>query len=268
MILPGTYQNGFAPRDGEPLFPELWDGCVGAWNPGLGPSGLTLRDWSPYKNHGTLTNMVTSTGWRAKKGGYSLELNGLSNFIDLGQRAWFADRPYSFSLYFSVNNPVTFQLLVGKDVSGSRDFALNVSGNSPRKLAFGDFGSGAAVVGVTDIQAERVYHVACIRRSVMSNGFEMYLDGKLEATGTANQSLTIVSQLRLGAREFSGFNQFQAGQNGEFAVYDRPLSTNEIRLLASRRGIAYELAPRGWTQSQIAAYRARYYSQLIGGGVI
>jgi len=63
MILPGTYQNGFAPRDGEPLFPELWDGCVGAWNPGLGPSGLTLRDWSPYKNHGTLTNMDAGTDW-------------------------------------------------------------------------------------------------------------------------------------------------------------------------------------------------------------
>jgi hypothetical protein len=51
-------------------------------------------------------------------------------------------------------------------------------------------------------------------------------------------------------------------------LYNRVLHSNEIRLLASRRGIAYEMAPRRWTASQIAAYRARYYSQVIGSGVV
>jgi hypothetical protein len=63
MILPGTYANGFAPRDGQAIWPELWRGCVGAWNPGLGPTGLRLYDWSPYRNHGTLTNMDAGTDW-------------------------------------------------------------------------------------------------------------------------------------------------------------------------------------------------------------
>jgi len=51
-------------------------------------------------------------------------------------------------------------------------------------------------------------------------------------------------------------------------IYNRALTPQEIRLLASRRGIAYELAPRNWSSQQIAAYRARYYSQVVGGGVI
>lgn len=59
MILPGRYANGFAPRDGQPLYPELWKGCVGAWNPGLGVTGLTLRDQSGFGRHGTLTNGPT-----------------------------------------------------------------------------------------------------------------------------------------------------------------------------------------------------------------
>jgi hypothetical protein len=35
-----TYQSGFyAPGRGTALHPELWDGCVGAWDPGLGNTG-------------------------------------------------------------------------------------------------------------------------------------------------------------------------------------------------------------------------------------
>jgi hypothetical protein len=73
MILPGTYQNGFAPRDGSPLYPELWRGCVGAWNPGLGPTGLTLRDWSGYGNHGTLTNITAQNCWKISEGRHAME---------------------------------------------------------------------------------------------------------------------------------------------------------------------------------------------------
>jgi hypothetical protein len=38
-----TYQSGFyAPGRGTAKYPELWDGCVGAWNPGLGNTGLSV----------------------------------------------------------------------------------------------------------------------------------------------------------------------------------------------------------------------------------
>jgi hypothetical protein len=63
------------------------------------------------------------------------------------------------------------------------------------------------------------------------------------------------------------------GMLSDIAVYNRVLSENEIRLLATRRGIAYELAPRKRTYSIAAApggfqpYWATQRSQMIGGGV-
>jgi hypothetical protein len=66
-----TYQSGFyAPGRGTAKYPELWDGCVGAWNPGLGNTGLVLRDWSGNQNNGTLTNGPT---WGVSDGRQALD---------------------------------------------------------------------------------------------------------------------------------------------------------------------------------------------------
>jgi hypothetical protein len=73
------------------------------------------------------------------------------------------------------------------------------------------------------------------------------------------------THLRIGANPTDAFTD---GQIDDVRLYGRALHSSEIRLLASRRGIAYEMAPRSWSAQQIAAYRARYYSQVIGGGVI
>ena len=43
----------------------------------------------------------------------------------------------------------------------------------------------------------------------------------------------------------------------EVSIYNRELSLNEIRLLASRIGIAYELAPRRRSSSAVAAFNRR-----------
>jgi len=54
----------------------------------------------------------------------------------------------------------------------------------------------------------------------------------------------------------------------DVAVYNRGLTAGEIRLLATRRGIAYE-ARRDivFGSSGFSAYWARRNSQIIGGGV-
>ena len=77
MILPASYLNGFAPRDGQPLYPSLWTGCVGAWNPGLGPTGLVLRDQSGFSRHGTLTNGPT---FAASGGKYAMSFDGVDDY--------------------------------------------------------------------------------------------------------------------------------------------------------------------------------------------
>jgi hypothetical protein len=75
-----SYQSGFyAPGRGVAKHPELWDGCVGAWNPGLGNTGLSLRDWSGSQNNGTLTNGPT---WGVSEGRQALTFDGVNDFVD------------------------------------------------------------------------------------------------------------------------------------------------------------------------------------------
>ena len=64
-----------------PLYPELWRGCVGAWSPSLGPTGVTLRDWSGYARHFALTNMDAGTDWVASGGRYALDLDGTNDYL-------------------------------------------------------------------------------------------------------------------------------------------------------------------------------------------
>jgi hypothetical protein len=293
MILPGTYQNGFAPRDGEPLFPELWDGCVGAWNPGLGPSGLTLRDWSPYENHGTLTNMDPGSDWVTNRGEHALDFDGINDEVLIGniQRFQFAhNQPFSLSVRFIPGNNAFNPIVQFSTESGSggpsgyyihhvRDAVSDVLANS---VIAEYFNGGTPTINsaqgrrsaVNSVLPGQLVHVAMTRDGSASQvGHRMYLNGTEVTTSRAGaQSATITTGVVYSAAQFSIGRRLGAGfanmQCCDCCVHNRALSSNEIRLLASHRGIAYEMAPRGWTQSQIAAYRARYYSQLIGGGVI
>jgi hypothetical protein len=57
-----TYQSGFyAPGRGTAKYPELWRGCVGAWNPGLGNTGLSCGT-------GAVTAEQWDADWRADLG--------------------------------------------------------------------------------------------------------------------------------------------------------------------------------------------------------
>jgi len=75
---------GFARKMGEAAFPWLWQGLIGAWCPGLGPSGLKLFDHSGRGHTGTLTNMDPGTDWVIDQGLQALEFDGVNDFVDIG----------------------------------------------------------------------------------------------------------------------------------------------------------------------------------------
>jgi hypothetical protein len=280
MILPGTYANGFAPRDGEPLFPELWHGCVGAWNPGLGPSGLTLRDWSPYKNHGTLTNMPANDGWKTSEGRHVLDFDGSNDFVDLG--SW---QPISTTQPFTLSAWVRISGFSGANYpniirlkTNAGNFGLSISNDSdvtPGRYLGILIGSANAAWGrfKNDLPSATWpglwRHVAATyigSSPTSATSFSTYMDGQSYALSPAFIFGTSPTGSAIGSDGSAATTM--RGMLSDIAVHNRVLSHNEIRLLASRRGIAYEMAPRSWSAQQIAAYRARYYSQVIGGGVI
>jgi hypothetical protein len=60
-------------------------------------------------------------------------------------------------------------------------------------------------------------------------------------------------------------NGYQIGSYVDLAVHNRLLSNNEIKTLAMRPGIAYELAPRRRSSVQVAAFNRRR-RLLVGAG--
>jgi hypothetical protein len=275
VILPGTYQNGFAPRDGEPLFPELWRGCVGAWNPGLGPTGLRLFDWSPYKNHGTLTNMPAADGWKTSQGRHALNFAGGTTFVDTASPGPVTNKR-SVSLWFRTSqsfasNQYGYILFYGTATSFPADIGKSLFVGFGSDPTFGTNAFGVSQygdsVGASSLNDGRWHHGCIVNDGTL---YQVWVDKLLRASKSMTTNSTS-SNILLGRSNLSfplGSNMNYVGEADDIAIYNRALSPNEIRLLASRRGIAYEMAPQGWTSSQIAAYRARQYSQIIGGGVI
>jgi hypothetical protein len=277
MILPGSYANGFAPRDGQPLYPELWRGCVGAWNPGLGPTGLTLRDWSGYGNHGTLTNMDAGTDWVASQGRYALDFDGSNDYVlcSSTKAGNVGASNVTFSIWVNTANTSAFRGFINK----------REGGGSFRQWCFGQ-GSintgGGAVAGkyislfwyiggslnspgtvqnfrtTSDHIDGKMHHFAGTR----TNGTvpKIYVDGvEVEVTaivdGRTNLNADNDSNIEIGSLS-RGANSVQ-GQVDGVQIYNRALSPHEIRLLATRRGIAYEMAPRRRASSAVQFNRRR-----------
>jgi len=270
MILPGTYQNGFAPRDGEPLFPELWRGCVGAWNPGLGPTGTRLYDWSAFKNHGALLNGATL---QPSQGRYSLSLDGSNDYCESADND-VLDMPSSSRLTISAwvyrtVNVAAFETVVTKRLSNGTftNYELSFNNTSTgNSKAFGFYSGTTFTVSTVLVPLATWTHIASVSTA---SGTIYYANGRAAGTSPNVVGNPNSHPFKIGAVAGSPETQFLSANLDDVIIYNRALSPNEIRLLASRRGIAYEMAPRSWTAEQIAAYRRRtQYSQLVGGGVV
>ena len=263
MILPASYLNGFAPRDGQPLYPSLWKGCVGAWNPGLGPSGLTLRDWSGFGNNGTLTN---GPFWVASQGRYAMNFDGVDDFANLGSSSAInLKSDMTFSGWFKANGDYTTQqaFIANSQVGTTANYAVTFA-FSDNKFEFWNGAGGPNITSVRSI-SDNFWHYYAATRSGATGAWNLnlYIDGVLDKTGTASVNPSggttdIVSIGRFGG--FSGY--YLKGQLDDVRIYNRALSPQEIRTLADRRGIAYEMAARRRSSVQVTTNRLR--RALIG----
>lgn len=256
MILPGSYANGFAPRDGRPLYPELWRGCVGAWAPCLGPTGLTLRDWSGFGKHGAFTNMV-ATDWTISGGRHALSTNVAASdqcITAVGSGATISDSTLSMWLRFtaySVYGNIPFNSGTGT----SYYFQIMTSGTA---ISTDSPSFTIPSTAWTD-GAWRHVSFACD-----TAGTRVYINGVQVASSASKIPGTIDATQILIGRYFAGTSWSHKGQVDDIRTYRRALAAKEIAFLASRRGIAYELAPRRRSSSAVQFNRRRRL--LIGAG--
>lgn len=258
MTLQGSYANGFAPRDGQPLYPELWRGCVGAWAPCLGPTGLTLRDWSGYANHGTLRNME-GADWSLNRG-YTLDFDGLDEYVDCGAaRVPAGNIAWSFWLWnraSGVNAGIVYDdaSIVGVRYNNANNLRVNTT---PANLYLVD----ASVA--TNTWIHYAISVDGTTMTTFKNGVLFNQQTVVACTGMNNVNIGWL----LGASA----DRYWNGYLDDIRIYRRALSSTESLILSRRRGIAYDLASMRRSSVFMAggfkAYWAARKAQIIGGGL-
>ena len=258
MILPGSYANGFAPRDGRPLYPELWRGCVGAWAPCLGPTGVTLLDWSGLGNHGTLTNLTASAAWTPAYGRHSVTFSGGISESVVGTKGALtsAARPLTISFWYRASSVSAARHWVYSCATGSSNpnFAVTIERISDSSHRMGLYtGSYTYSSAFTWDLLPHHYAISWLADNTLS----FYRDGMLLSSTTAvpgGISDVTWQWSRLGTGN-SGFSL--TGSLIGMMTHSRALRNNELAVLASRPGIAYEMAPRRRSSSAVQFNRRR-----------
>lgn len=210
---------------------------VAAWIPSrdsVGNGTSTLRDLVG-SNNGTLTNMDPSTDWVSDTGAggiRALDFDGTNDFVNLGNWTWFGSSPYAISFWFFTRNAATFQYLIGKDVSTNRDLGISLSGNAPNRIGFGNFSGDPAAIGSTTITSNAWHHVVISRQTMTANGLTMYVNGVLDVTSQDTKTYSMSSQIRIGAREFSGFETYMNGRMDDVRFFsNQSLNASDVAYL-------------------------------------
>lgn len=221
-----NFENGFAPRDGEPAYPSAWDGLAGAWEPTLGNTGPTLRDISGRNNHGTINGAT----WVAGERGPVLLFSGAGD-VDLAPSLQLSvTNRFTFVIRAKIDNVTTNQYLYGRDpsVAGEQHaiisgfssgnvefFAVGFSGSDPRT------GSQLAIPDTT-----RIHQYTYAYDGVTWSG---YIDGKqvFSVSRTFSLAPTLVSvRAKLGADSVGGSNF--SGLIDQFIAHRRALTDNQV----------------------------------------
>jgi hypothetical protein len=222
---------------------KLKQGLVGAWIPSLGPTGLRLEDRSPYKNHGTLTNMDPNTDWVTSGGLGALDFDGTvskSNEVlvatnsnkfalpTLGNKvtvcAWVFNRTYPS--YSSVKRQILF-------IHGNRDTnngAYYLGQGPTQKITFNFFQvSDYAATGTTTLPTNMWIFVCGTWDGQTA---KVYYNGSQEGESAVSITPTAsVANARIGRLGFSGFEYSVDGRIDDLRIYNRALTAQEVRAL-------------------------------------
>lgn len=237
-------------------FPELWRGCVGAWAMCLGPTGTRLHDFSGRQNWGTLTNMDAATDWVVSGGQYALDFDGSNDRVSHTTVA--LSGAFGISLFFNRRSVGlnSERITWGNDGSDFNYLDVFSSGN----IAIADNTTVRTYTGFS-VSNNLWYHLG-VNRDANGNT-RVFINGRESSSGsqalTQSLSLNLIGHYKL---TISGYN-FD-GLLDDFRLYNRFLSIEEIRLLASKRGIAYERRSRRRVNIEAAAANTRRLRILTG----
>ncbi len=260
-----SYKAGYAKSASESAYPNLWDGLVGAWMPGLGVTGGTLRDVSGNRNHGTLTNMDPATDWVTSEKGLALDFDGVDDQvladISVNDLKLNSNLPRTVTSEFYLND-TSKQCLTGygQESNNAHYYLFVVNGNWYFSGFNNDFDSGvAATVG---------WHSFAV--SYVGSDLLLFVDGKQIAEAT--KSLTTgPGDLSIGAKANGVFPS--TAEISSVLIHNRILSPQEIKQLYVDPLAPFRQRRRAIASTQAAPAFNNWYARpgrtnrIVGSGV-
>jgi methionine-rich copper-binding protein CopC len=191
-----------------------------------GEAGALIKDSTRYHNHGSPQGGMTVGDSVAGKlgNGNALDFDGSNDYINLGDTdvVDFGTGDFEFSAWAKTNNTATQQMLFGKDTIGARQFEFRTSGTGGVRFSYWTSGSMVYRDQASILQDTSWHHVVALKRGT---SFEIYQDGSLAGSGTTGGSHGSVdatsASLRIGSREYSGFQSYFDGQIDEARIANR-----------------------------------------------
>ncbi len=275
----------YASQASEARYPQLWQGRVFAACPSVqGPAGLNAYDLSGRGRHATLSGMDAATDWVRSTGRYALDMDGVNDQIVILSPAGIPANAMSFATWLRTTQDSAFMLFSITAPSTAKFGTIwlgnAVTGTLSNEVITVETSMGASTIrGYTD--ASRTFfdgawrHVAVVFTGTAT---VIYVDGIRRTTtvgggqtdnGRFWDTTLTATKCRIGSVDYGSGDSFFAPMIwDDAAIWQRPLTGGEVRLLATRRGIAYE-ARRDIVcgSSGFQAYWARRQNQIIGGGV-
>jgi hypothetical protein len=202
---------------------------------------LTLRDWSGRANDGTLTN---GPFWVASQGKYAMSFDGTNDYVQSTALPFINQNPKTLAAWVRVDGGSgTDRFILSEDAK--TDFGLGSTLRVNSANVFRGWGQDAKylVDSTTSPVLGQWYHVA-LTYSGASGQNKMFVNGILENTvGVGVEDARSALPLQIGRWPATSSLYFN-GLIDDVRIYNRALSPNEIRTLATRCGIAWELSPR------------------------
>jgi hypothetical protein len=238
-----SQQTGYARNASESAYPNLWRGLVVWWLPSVNPrGGNRLFDLSPFRNHGTLTNMANDD-WVVSGGALSLDFDGVNDNV----RVPFARPafPFTITCWALTTSDTTneYSLILCRSTADDGQFSILWGGAIAGDYIYArqepDTGGGlVAARSQNAFTTNKWTHVVAIFRS--NTYRQIYVDGVAGIEDTTNVATPSVDRLAIG--RFDRLNPGGAflGQIDDARVYSRELTPPEIRQLASKRGIGLQ----------------------------
>lgn len=269
-----SYKAGYAKSASESAYPNLWDGLVGAWMPGLGVTGGTLRDVSGNRNHGTLTNMDPATDWVTSEKGLVLDFDGSNDYVQTSDITLSAPQ-------FTISLLVKFDLTSGTRTiaCSSHYYAIGYDGNFLLRVKAGEI-QFATYNGQSDEQfsgnagsvtSNRWYHIVVTGDGTNS---QIYKDGIRQLTFAQNKTLTDLSDggLAIGD-DINWLNGPLDGQVANALLYNRAITESEILDLSADSLAPFRQRRRAIASTQAAPAFNNWYARpgrtnrIVGSGV-